>query len=154
MLKNFNKQPAVDVPGREGDCYAGWGAIGREILRSIENSQSAGSVIVVETYQGVHYEALLDDLVRAIKPGLVVDTRDLFLPESAIRALTWPDVTDDRIFGYMSRLSMSDFLDQERLEDYSSVIGRHAKGIILLYGFGASLVPVKRDLLVNGCERC
>jgi len=148
MVKNFNRQPFVEVPGREEACFAGWESIGTEIIRALEMSPGTRKVIVVETYQGVHYEALLESLVSVIRPGLVVDTRDLFRPEAAIRTLTWPDVTDDRVFGYMSRLNMSNFLDVKRLADYASVISNYKRGIVLVFGYGASLVPEERDLLV------
>ncbi|MCK5372586.1 MAG: class I mannose-6-phosphate isomerase, partial [Cyclobacteriaceae bacterium] len=63
------------------------------------------------------------------------------------KELVYPDVTDDRIFGSLSRLLISDFYDQEKITTAKTEI-KIAKGITIIYGVGASLVTENYDQLI------
>ncbi len=104
-------------------------------------------MIAVETYPGVDDEAL----IRAIQNGLPLASffhaSQAFLDEADIDKLTYPDVTDDRVFGYMTRLTIAQFFDPRKLQDMQAQI-RQTAGIILVYGTGATLVAEAWDLLM------
>jgi len=149
LKQEFNKRPFVAVRGKENACVTGWDATGQKIRDAVrELPGHHGAVVVVETYQGVYYEDLRDQLTDAIGPDLLVDMQTLFYPEAHIRKLTQPDVTDDRVFGYMSRLRMSDLLDPEMLSEANKQLGEHRDDLVVIYGYGASLVTEDPDLLV------
>ncbi|KAA6307032.1 Mannose-6-phosphate isomerase ManA, partial [termite gut metagenome] len=99
-----------------------------------------------ETYQGVYHEELIAGF-NQLQPELFVDTKELFLSEDSIRSKTHPDVTDDRIFGYMTRLSFADLLDGEKVSVLRSRLEK-AEGLIVVYGYAASLLVEKPDLLI------
>lgn len=131
---SYDKRPSV--PGR-GDCITGWDAIGGAI-------RSTGArVIVIESYTGVH-RSDLSKLVDAIAPDHAIDAAQALRPEAEIDAMVYPDVTDDPVFGRITRLSIEDFFDPSALARLSV---QAAKGTVVIYGVGASLVT-KGDLLI------
>ncbi len=79
---------------------------------------------------------------------MVLDVSGFMFPEEKIREITFPDVTNDRIFGYMTRLKMQDFFDPLMVEHLRARISAVEKGTILVYGSGASYVYPDADLLV------
>ena len=102
----------------------------------------------MECYQGIDDSDVFWALSRDLSTDAVFLSRDAFLPEEEIRRMTFPDVTDDRIFGYLTRLTMEDFFDRERLDAMRSRINSLQEGTILLYGPGASIIDPEPGLLV------
>ncbi|MCF8302952.1 MAG: class I mannose-6-phosphate isomerase [Bacteroidales bacterium] len=144
----FEKRPLVRIEGREKDCLTGWEATNRELKTVLEKEDKTVKIIVVETYQGILYEEVLDKLVKGLKPDQVIESKQAMHPEEKIRQLTHQDVTDDRIFGYMTRLKMQDFFDQQSLEQIQNDIAETENGLILIFGPGATLIAPEPDLLV------
>ncbi|NQV01993.1 MAG: class I mannose-6-phosphate isomerase [Bacteroidia bacterium] len=145
---NFNKFPAVKVQGAEHQLFAGWDVIGAELNRAIDQLDSEKVVLAVECYPGVDQEELKTALVRILNPEHLISSEEVFSPDDKILDLTWPDATDDRIFGFMTRLNMEDFLDPENIEQVNVKISSISTGIILIIGPGASLLAPSFDLLV------
>jgi hypothetical protein len=67
----------------------------------------------------MHHEELIAGF-KHLQPNLFVYTNKYFLPENNIRSKTHPDVTDDRIFGYMTQSSFSDLLDWKKVNTLRS----------------------------------
>jgi len=101
---------------------------------------------VIECYQGV-----LDDEVRThfrnrLLFDVWIDSTDAMKSEAGILAMTYPDVTDDRIFGYLTRLNIEDYLDPDKTQ---SLLEKIDDGkITVIYGTGASLIIPKPALLI------
>lgn len=149
MLRSyFNKQPLIRVRKNTDSYYEGWDAIFRTLSINSSNDKDGKRIIVVECYQGIYFEEILDIFTRYLNPGLVITSNDYFLSESEIRALTFPDVTNDRIFGYLTRLNIKNFINPEKLDRCKKQIHDFPGGIILVFGSGAALVAEKPSLLV------
>ena len=144
----FNLNPFIEVTGWEHECYTGWENICGIILNRLNHLNTPKRILVVECYQGVHDEEILDNLKRFVQFQHFISTVDLFLPEKTILDLTYPDVTDDRIFGFMTRLNMTDFFDPDAFSLAVSKLKEIKDGTILVYGHGASLLVKEPDLLV------
>ncbi|MDR2119054.1 MAG: class I mannose-6-phosphate isomerase [Tannerellaceae bacterium] len=140
--QHYDKYPAVKAGGL---LHKGWGPV---IARLREEVAGGGGafVCVVECYQGVYYEALLERLL-ALRPDRVIDTRRLFKSCAEVEAMTAPYMTADRIFGYKSSFTLADFLDKEKLTDCRQQL-QHLSGFTLLYGHGAAEVCPEADLLL------
>src|SRR5436190_16136640 len=69
------------------------------------------------------------------------------LSENEIDFLVYTDVTDDEVFGYMTRLTLKDFFDAHKLKEAKKVIGEK-EGTVIVYGCGASIVYPDADLLI------
>lgn len=143
----YEKFPKVSIRGFEKECAGGWEAV-CATLRTALRSRTASmrQVLVVETYPG----ADLDELARAwpeLRPALVLNAETAFRPPADIRALTAPDVTDDRIFGVMTRLRLEQYLDPAKVSTLRQQL-ESAEGLVVVHGVGASLVAEAWDLLV------
>ncbi len=61
--------------------------------------------------------------------------------------MVFPDVTDDRVFGYMSRLTMVDFFDKEKLQLLQQQI-KNSNEPTIVAGCGATLIAPNADLVI------
>ncbi len=147
MKPNYDKLPSVKIAGKENDCWAGWDGICQQINTKASPNGRQKSVLVIETYPGVSDEEILDNIQIRLKPDAIFEVKNAYLSEAEIDRLTYPDVTDDRIFGYMTRLRIEQFFDGSKLSLMRQNIGL-TKGLVILYGTGATLVAQQWDLLV------
>ena len=142
---NYDKTPSVEVKGFENNLVAGWENICAEIKKKADGNENY--VVAIETYLGVHN----DEIILALKNGLninqFVHADNAMKREEELDEMTYPDVTDDDIFGYISRFNMIDFYDIKKLEELSAEIEK-ASGFTLVYGAGATIVAPNFDLLV------
>lgn len=148
QVSNFEKYPSVAVRGREGALYEGWHAVTSRLMEEVSALGRERSVVVVECYQGVADEELIGALTEGLAPVATFLATEVYHSENAIRALTQPDVTDHRIFGRLTRLTLNDFLDQEAVQIMRGRINDIETGTILVYGTGASLICPHPDLMV------
>lgn len=139
----YEKYPSIPV---SGDIFTGWESILSKVSAEINSGERSRFVLAVECYQGVHH----DELKRhfALLPhDVLLDAADLFKPEKSIRELTQPDVTDDAVFGYLTRLTMKNLIDQEKWQATQNLL-KNQSGTIIIYGHGASLAAPDADLLI------
>ena len=147
MRSNFNKWPFVEVPG-DHTVYVDWKSITDQLRLEVTSKQKDKVIIVVEYYQGVIRETLDDALKNGIDPDLFINAKDLIWPEQTIKEMVWQDVTDDRIFGYLTRLTMNQFFDPDKIDLAKNKIKSMESGTILIVGSGATLVWENPDILV------
>ncbi len=140
---NYDKQPATQVAG---ELWKGWDAIRQETSRRCSQVGKKQCVLVVECYQGVHYTELYTELL-ALNPTMFVDTQAVFKSADAVETMTFPYVTDDRLYGFRSHFSYADFLDADKTETVRRQI-RQAEGLVLVYGHGAAVVAPEADVIV------
>lgn len=141
---NYDKSPFIPL---EGLVYKGWPAIMSQLSQDLSISSRKKSVVVIELYTGVHYGEILE-AVKLLPSSLVIESKTAFRTEAEILEMTWPYVTDDAIFGYMTRLKMADYFDASALKNLRESIDSIAEGVIVIIGHGAALIPAKYDLLV------
>jgi mannose-6-phosphate isomerase class I len=61
--------------------------------------------------------------------------------------MVYPDVTDDRLFGYLTRLNIEDYFDNRKLEETRLKISK-CSGTVLIIGSGAAAIAEKYNLLI------
>jgi mannose-6-phosphate isomerase class I len=148
LAGNYNKYPEIRINGQADNCFSGWEAIISRLKSALGNAPGSGKVVVVECYQGVDDAEILPMLIDGLEPGLVINTTELIHSQDVIERMTYPDVTSDRIFGFLSRLTIEDFLDAEKVKQAKeSIISSDAR-LILVYGTGAALIQPIPSLLV------
>lgn len=141
---NYDKQPATLV---EGNIWQGWDAIRQEINnRSIVATGKTRCMIVVECYQGVHHEELWSEL-KALNVDHAFNTSAIFKTVDEVKQMTYPYITDDRLFGFRANFSMADFLDAQKLQNLRNELAG-LSGVVLVYGHGAAVVAPDADLLI------
>lgn len=142
-MYRYNKFPFHTIPGK---IFTGWDIITQKMLQDIAKPDAAQYVLVVECYQGVYHDELITGF-KKLNPALFINSAEAFLLEDTIREITYPDVTDDAIFGFLTRLEYRDFLDEEQVKLLRQQIDK-TKGLVIVYGHAASLVAANYDCLV------
>jgi len=138
---NYDKTPSVAVPGHDDDCTTGWDAIGSR-LRGVAEKRGGGNVVLaVECYTGLHHGELISAIRDHLRPDLFINVfEEAFRREEEIEALVAPYLGgDDPVFGYITRLEPSDFLDPERCAEVRRRIAASGGRLTVVYGTGASL---------------
>lgn len=138
----YEKYPEIKITGFEREVFDGYGEIIEELNSKIRKTPF---VLVVDCYPGVDDEEVLEAL-SLLKPDRLVQTAEVFKEERTIREQLKYQLTDDRVFGKMYAGEILDFMDMEKLSEARKEVAE-AKGITIVYGFGASLVA-QGDLLV------
>lgn len=141
---NYDKYPTHEITGFDDQCFDGWAPILRQLTSTQTNP---ARVIVIECYQGVLLEDLLDTFGH-LHDYEVIDVRQLYHDEASIAAMTQPELTDDAIFGKLTTLTIGDYLDQGKVERIKSKIAAAPDQAFVLIGTGASRVVDRWDVLV------
>ncbi|MDP4273954.1 MAG: class I mannose-6-phosphate isomerase, partial [Bacteroidota bacterium] len=140
---NYDKFPSIPV---EGSIWSGWKEILRHLRKNINDSNKEKFILLVECYQGVNDKELIKGF-HSLDPYLFINTKEIFRPESEIASLTYPDVTDDRVFGYMTRLTLNDFVDKEKVVELQGEVNK-VKGLVIIYGTASSLIIKDPDMII------
>lgn len=142
---NYDKRPATVI---DGSLWKGWNSILEQIRIAVEERKVEGRPfrLVIECYQGVYHDELVENLL-GIDHDLFIDTRELFKPVAEIEAMTYPYLTDDRLFGRRAPFSFSDFLDANRVSACREKLEK-SSGMVVVYGHGAAVVAPEADLLL------
>ncbi len=135
---NYEKYPSIKV---EGYVKKGWPNIEGYLLNSLESS---AKIISIECYSGVYLTEIESAFSNKIN---ILNTLSLFKSEKEIEKMTQGYVTDDEVFGYITRLRMEDFFDKEKVKTAKqSIEGSREK--LLVIGPGALLIAPDSDIKV------
>jgi hypothetical protein len=145
---NYDKYPHLEIDNINHPVIYGWKEIIRVLEGTVEKTGKKTNVIVFEAYPGTDDTLTASELEKQLSPALLIRMSDLYYNEDEINRICYPDVTDDRTFGFMTRLAINDFIDRDKLENARQSINNIKEGIILLYGCGASEITGKHDLFV------
>lgn len=143
---NYDKFPVTVIDDAGMQTAEGWEAVCGVIRESID-ATAVKQVVVLDCYQGVREEELVEHLVLHL-PGTYYRTKDAMLTANAFQALIYPDVTDDEVFGYLTRLQMIDLFDPVRLDKARTAIRAITSGTVYVLGPGAALLAEDADLIV------
>ena len=103
---NYDKFPSIRVPVGRESVWQGW----PEIIARIGGEVALGAQkISLEIYPGVYEEQVLGALVEIWHPAHVFRTSDCWKTPQEIDAMVSRDLTDDPVFGRISRLTIEDF---------------------------------------------
>jgi mannose-6-phosphate isomerase class I len=144
----YSRFPFVEIKETGCEIISGWPAICSRLNSAVKEIQGSKKVVVIETYHGVLNEELLDGLEENMLYNILYRSSDFMLPADEIASIVFPDVTDDRVFGRMTKLKIEDFFDAEKLSVCKAEIEKRTEGTIIIYGTGASLFCSVPDILV------
>ena len=144
---NFNKYPTVKVNPEHDRCIVGWKPICNEIEKAMINNGQSRKRIIVECYQGANLEEINLAFAAYFLDYIQYDSGNAMKSESEIRKMTHPDVTDDRVFGRITELRMTDFFDTEKLLNIKGELKQSVQNMIIV-GIGASLLVDQPDLII------
>ena len=145
---NFNNQPVVEIKTDGWNVENGWEAICKRLNREVGALTGKKKLMVIETYQGVLHEEIITNLKKQLDYSRFIDSGEFMWPEEEIKRMVFPDVTNDRIFGFLTSLTMDAFFDPVKVQTIQDEIESAQEEIILVYGIGASLLCPNPDILV------
>ncbi len=147
---NYDKLPFVPVAAEADACQTGWVAIAARLQAALPTPPAAGPplVLAVECYPGTDLAQLQRELVAALRPALVLVADDLYYPAAEIDRLVAGPLTDDPVFGRLNGLTVSDFLDPQRLQPAQAALAAATGQLVLVLGTGATLVCPAPTVLV------
>jgi mannose-6-phosphate isomerase class I len=143
---NYDKLPTIQVSDDDSACTIGWAAIAQALRKQITGGER--TVVVAECYPGVDVEE-----VRAGLATLLADDVTTISAERALKSpgelaeLLAPWLGDDPVVGRMKKWQLASFFDSDRSAQIRSEIA-NARGVVLVYGTGASYLAEQRDLLL------
>ncbi len=146
MSSNYDKHPFVPVTQRSEDCVTGWAEALRRVMAAAPSAEKV--IVCIECYPGV-FEEDVERSVRELFPAAtILRSCDYFKPAAEIDTLVSRELTDDPVFGFLSRLELTDFLDSRRLQQTADVLAGASKGVFVVMGTGAILAASQPDVLV------
>jgi mannose-6-phosphate isomerase class I len=141
---NYDKFPSIPVSVGPESVWQGW----RDIVARIAGEAGHGArTISIEIYPGVFEEQVLEAFVQGLRPAHVFRTRDCWKSPNEIDAMLSSDLTDDPVFGRISRLTIEDFADPQRTAQLQKAC-RSAEGTTLVVGTGTALLAPEPDVLI------
>lgn len=147
-IPNYDKYPVVSVPGMDNQCREGWESIATGLREHLHEINKELKVVVLECYQGVLDEEIRTALQRAFPESRWFYSADAMCTAAQIDEILKQDITDDEIFGYLTRLNIDCYFDQEKVKQQREAIASVKNGIVFVYGTGAAYVQTRHDLLV------
>jgi mannose-6-phosphate isomerase class I len=146
VQSNYDKHPFITI-GEAIAGAAGWEACAAMIGEKLAAVPGSKKIVVLDCYLGVSDEEILSNLRQKL-PGKFYFSKDYMLEEEKISRLIYPDVTDDEVFGYLTRLNMIDFFDAQKIKNLRTEISNTNEPVCYLYGAGAALLYDHPQLLV------
>jgi mannose-6-phosphate isomerase class I len=149
MRSNFDKHPAIQVTPDSKDCLIGWSDIGKAINEAVLTKRKRRVIVVIDCYQGVLHTEVETALRKELNVDHFINSTAAFKTSKEIAAMVHPDVTDDQIFGFMTRLTIDRFFDHQKLSALRNDIQSIKEGVIVVYGEAAAHVVNERDVLIH-----
>jgi len=146
VISNYDKTPFISYNSPGLSIAQGWNSVKKLISENVATLKDDKKIIVLDCYQGTNDKEIISQLQQL--SGDFLFTKDHMLSEDKIREMVFPDVTDDEVFGYMTRLNMIDFFDPAKLARMRQQLEEQKNGTVFIYGPGASLFTEKPSLLI------
>lgn len=137
---NYDKSPVKNISGYP--AWAGYEEITAELKAAVEKKE--GQIIVLETYTEVNTAEIIEGL-KGLN-ATIFSAEECMVSDKEYQEAIKQFVTEDRVFGIMNTLNIRDFYKMECVEELRRKISG-TKGIVLVYGVGASLI-CRGDILV------
>lgn len=145
---SYDKYPSVRVPDiYTSCCYLGWKNILYVLKQRLATIVQSRKILVVECYQGVLHDEVRGQLRLAFPDALFIDSSAGMLSEQELNTKLQADITDDEIFGYMTRYNIDCYFDEGKVCDLRNKINQK-QGLVIVYGTGAAYIQPEMDLLV------
>lgn len=142
-MSNYDNTPYIKIDGYKKDVYHGY----ENIIKKIKKSLNKKKVIVVDCYLGIDDSELLSVLINNLKPKHVFLSEEIFYDGDKLSEMMQANLTEDRVRGVMYYGTIMDYVDKTKLSQMQEELIANQDELLLIYGFGASLVS-KGDLLI------
>lgn len=145
-MSNYDNAPHIKINGYDSDAWQGYKNIEKKLRRIVENKK----VVVVDCYLGIDDSEVLNNLIKILKPTQIFLSEDIFYDGDTLTEMMEMNLTDDRVRGVMCYGKITDYVDNVKLLEMQQQVSdavNQDNQLVLVYGFGASLVTTG-DLLI------
>lgn len=143
MNSNYDKNPKIGIRGFENECVSGT----ESVQKALSAVASDNSTVVVELYQGVYEEEIIRLLMKAWPGAVFFDSASAMKSPAEIDAMLYDDITDDELFGFMTRKNIDCYFDESKVVQMRDSI-RTCGGLKVVFGVGAAYVCPEMDVLI------
>lgn len=140
---NYDKYPSIKV---DGPLIKGWEAILQTINERRQAFAGQKFVCVVECYQGTHLEEVEEQL-QTLHFEQTLNAATLYKSEAEIEGMTYPWLTDDRLFGRRAPFTFKDFFNSTKVDRFREEL-QQQPAHCLIYGSGAGYLVEQADLVI------
>lgn len=148
LPSNYNKYPVIQVQDQETGCWKGWPSICREIRRRIDADGVAFPKIVIECYHGVREDEIGMAFQRAFDGIFLIRSAEAMRASEELDAFFREDITDDELFGYLTRHTMESFFDKDKVRSIRQSVREQPKRPVVICGIGAAYLYPDADILL------
>lgn len=130
IYTGYDKYPCKKV---EGKAYCGYGE-----LRDLINNY-CGDTVIIDCYPEVDTQAILKEISDLF--DLIIISDDCALKGKRLENFAKDDLTDDRVFGVMTRRRLKDFFIKSKIRQAEKQLEQKGKKLVI--GVGAMLITQK-----------
>lgn len=147
-IKTYNKAPTVHIKqGDQKGVWQGYDQIVKELQDRVKSLSVPKMVLVLECYPAVRQDEIISAIEASLGEVTVIHSEEAAMSGEKIKKLAQRYLTDDRVFGYMSPCTVDEFYEEDQLQCLKDEVSAVQSGIVVVIGFGASLVT-EGDILV------
>lgn len=144
-ISEYDKFPTISVQAAKNSSWQGW----NEILQHIRAQVALGARrIAIECYPGVFEDEISAALSQSFKSVHVLRVRECYKSSREIEELTRGELTEDPVFGRLSKLRIEDFVEPARAASLREQLSRDRAHVSLIVGTGTSLIETDPDILI------
>lgn len=145
---NYDKYPSINLSELKEECKVGWEEITKQLRAELNSIETQKKILVIECYQGVYDDEIITEIKKAFPEASFWESSLAMLSEKEIHTFFKDDVTEDEIFGYMTRYNVDAYFDPDKFLHLKEKINAIEEGVIIIYGTGAAYIQPECDLLV------
>lgn len=145
LKSGYNKEPIINIHGWNDHAWSSYEAIANQLESQTSGSQK--TIVVIECYPTVRQDEIIAGLQSRLAPALIIHSEEAAIHSEKLKQKIERYMTDDRVFGYMSSFHIEEFYDDNKLQQLKAEVDAVREGIVVIIGFGASLLA-KGDILV------
>ncbi len=143
---NFDTKPSVRIEG-DFKVFEGINTIQSEISRVVNSIKKKKVVITIEMYHGVYVEELFEILSQNLEIVGKFNASKANYDSETMDNILANEIGTDRIFGIMTHRNIDEFFIEENVKEIRTSINEIEKGVVIIYGIGASYI-YKGDVLI------
>ena len=152
---NYDLEPKVVLSG-DFTVYNGWPEIWKRLWNALQGESFAKTeptsrLLFLDCYQGVLEDNVLASLQSYAPEIAALHTKQAFYDAAYICQLVEPDLGDDAVFGYITRLQIQDYFCPERIVQLKKQLQelRYSKQRAVLLGAGAACFAESKDTVIH-----
>lgn len=134
---NYDKYPEVVVSESNGGTFLGYEEICNEIKSKVTEGKN---IVAIDCYMAIYEEEILENILKYISFDRVFLTKEIFLDKKNLDQLFDNDLTEDRVFGRMTSMELSDLIDESKKDEFIKAVKSIEEGLILVLGVGTNLM--------------